>query len=161
MKALLKITFFCIAIFPLRSFAQTLDLPNKDSIRFLTIAEALALNNPESVQFVVDYNQGYKELPKALYQFPNLKQLELAGNKIKRLPEDITQFKHLDYLDLSDNRLRKLPESIFQMEQLKYIVLVNNRFSKKTRKYLESKLSDKLLMKSDDGAVIWKRSGLF
>ena len=58
----------------------------------------------------------------------NLKQLNLANNKIRTIPLEIDQMRSLTTLTLTNNLLEELPESVQQMNSLTFIEISGNFF---------------------------------
>ena len=52
-----------------------------------------------------------KEIPKAIYQFKNLRELNLSKNKLRDIPEKFV-FRDLRILDLSKNKFKTFPTVI-------------------------------------------------
>lgn len=72
----------------------------------------------------------FKEFPKELLIFNNLKALELGLTNINKLPNDLNKLEKLEFLCLRLNNLETLPNSIVLMNNLKVLDLGNNLFEK-------------------------------
>lgn len=70
--------------------------------------------------------RGIKNLPAAIGQFKNLKELNLWCSDLGTLPPEIGQLKNLEVLDLSFNKLSTLPSEIGQLKNLKRLYLSHN-----------------------------------
>jgi Leucine-rich repeat (LRR) protein len=68
--------------------------------------------------------------PNSIFNFKNLKKLDLSHNNIDQLPSDIEKLLSLDYLDLRFNDLKYLPDSCANLEQLETLLLSNNKLKK-------------------------------
>lgn len=86
----------------------------------------LAGKNPDSV-FAIDASKlGWTNLPHEIYQYKNLKALNLAKNKFHAIPDSIHQFKKLRTLDLTKNKLDVFPVQLCAMENLRKLILGQN-----------------------------------
>ncbi|MBV6484071.1 MAG: leucine-rich repeat domain-containing protein [Flavobacteriales bacterium] len=72
----------------------------------------------------------FKEFPKELLIFNNLKVLELGLTNINELPSDLNKLEKLELLSLRLNNLKSLPNSIVLINNLKVLDLGNNLFEK-------------------------------
>ncbi|MEM7512247.1 MAG: leucine-rich repeat domain-containing protein [Bacteroidota bacterium] len=86
----------------------------------------LALLNPDKVG-ALHFREGeFEEFPLEIFQFKNLRILDLNMNQIKVLPEEISILTKLEKLDLSYCSLEYLPESIGSLQNLKSLLLLEN-----------------------------------
>lgn len=70
-------------------------------------------------------NTNIEQLPKGLFQLPNLKSLFLDDNKLRSLPETI-KLPQLRSISLRKNRLENLPAALAEQPQLSNIYLEDN-----------------------------------
>ncbi|HJN73000.1 MAG TPA: TonB family protein [Myxococcota bacterium] len=68
-----------------------------------------------------------QSLPSDLFQFTQLKELNLQGNQLEALPGEIGQLQALKRLDLSRNDLTALPEELWRLRALEVLNLQGNR----------------------------------
>jgi Leucine-rich repeat (LRR) protein len=95
-----------------------------------------ALKNPEDVYGLDLSGQELTEFPKEIFQFKNLRILNLGydyenqkGNKLTSLPAEIGKLTQLTTLDLSYNQLSSLPAEIGKLTQLNTLGLSGNQLS--------------------------------
>lgn len=124
MKALLTIGTL-LFLFPLMLCGQLLDSVSLASMPIYTSLEK-ALENPSKVYRLRLRGTKLKEVPPAVFEFPNLQELDLARNRIKRLPSDISKLKNLQILDISRNKIDSLPVEIGQLKNLNRLVIYMN-----------------------------------
>lgn len=62
---------------------------------------------------------GLEQLPPALFDLRDLRELSLAGNQLTELPTAISQFTALEKLVVAGNRLQQLPEDLGSLQHLK------------------------------------------
>lgn len=79
---------------------------------YLSLEEALEVEDPSTVTAISLKRERLKVIPEQLFQFKNLKYLELKKNKLKELPNTGWEvFSQLRFIDVSQNKLSKLPEA--------------------------------------------------
>lgn len=71
-----------------------------------------ALKQKDCVKCLDLSKQRLKEIPKEVYQFPNLEKLILTKNKIKHLSDTLSTLPHLHYIDLGSNYIDALPATL-------------------------------------------------
>lgn len=84
----------------------------------------LAKQNPDSVLYLDLSLQSpkLKQIPEAVYEFKNLKYLELAYNQIGSVPDNIAQLKNLEMLGLNGNKyLTSVSKKIGELETLQIL----------------------------------------
>ena len=59
---------------------------------------AQALMQPDSVFRLKLRRKGYKQIPAEVFNFKNLRELDLIGNKIERIPNEISSLQQLEIL---------------------------------------------------------------
>jgi len=77
-----------------------------------------------------------KEIPVKIYEFTNLKLLNLSANLITNISEKINNLQHLDELYLDRNSIEILPEEIGELKKLKKLILSNNKIKSLPDKFL-------------------------
>ncbi len=75
-------------------------------------------------------NLGLTEVPSAIGQLSQLRELYLFDNQLMELPAAIGQLSQLTTLILSENQLTKLPAELTQLSQLSVLYLSHNRLTK-------------------------------
>ena len=85
-----------------------------------------ALMQPDSVFRLKLRRKGYKEIPAEVFNFKNLKELDLIGNKIKRIPSEINNLSQLEILRLGNNEIEVIGKEISSLSKLKYLDLGKN-----------------------------------
>lgn len=85
-----------------------------------------ALKEPDKVQRLVLRRKGYKTIPKEIYKFKNLVELDLRGNNLTELPDSIGLLTKLQYLNVSRNELVKISPAIGNLKELTYLELGQN-----------------------------------
>ena len=85
-----------------------------------------ALMQPDSVLRVKLRRKGFKEIPAEVFNFKNLKELDLIGNKIKRIPSEISNLPHLEILRLGNNEIEVIGKEISSLNKLRYLDLGKN-----------------------------------
>jgi len=118
MNRLLVIIFLVISG---KSFAQP------DSIRFYTLSELVGAN-PDTICALSFRKQKLTVLPEQLFQYRNLKYLDLEKNAISDLSR-LGELNQLVYLNLGKNNLDNFPVCVCQMPFLEELVVSRNFFS--------------------------------
>lgn len=67
------------------------------------------------------YNNNIKELPSGLFQMISLRELQIGGNDYNSLPTEIGNLKNLEMLSVESTPLRVFPKSILKLTKLKEI----------------------------------------
>ncbi|NOQ71605.1 MAG: hypothetical protein GQ574_06375 [Crocinitomix sp.] len=114
------VTIFCISIFQVIGYSQTNHL-------FESLEEALQVH-PDSVYRLDLSRASLKEVPKEIFNFKNLRELDLSKNKLTELPNQFV-FEKLEVLHLTKNKLEKFPKVICKNKNLKQLFLGKNRIS--------------------------------
>ncbi|WMV10871.1 hypothetical protein MTR67_004256 [Solanum verrucosum] len=80
---------------------------------------------------VADWKDISGEIPACVTSLPDLRILELIGNKITgQIPENIGQLSKLTVLNLADNKIcGSIPASIVNLGKLKHLELSNNQLT--------------------------------
>lgn len=89
-----------------------------------------ALLEPDSVVRLSLRRKRYREFPKEVYLFKNLKELDLGSNRITSLPADLGSLSQLKILRLNRNRLDLIGKQLGDLKNLIYLDLGKNRIEK-------------------------------
>jgi Leucine-rich repeat (LRR) protein len=68
----------------------------------------------------------FVEIPKMIFTFYNLKELDLSHNKLSCIPEAIGKLRKLEKLNLKKNDLKTIAESLSKLSNLRSLNLNNN-----------------------------------
>lgn len=73
-----------------------------------------ALNNPDRVIVLKldSFENHINEIPKEVFEFPNLKEIELTDQNISSIPIEITKARNLEKLNLLGNNITEIPTQI-------------------------------------------------
>jgi len=88
-----------------------------------------AMLEPDSVERLKLKRKGYKEIPSEIFNFKNLKELDLGGNKIKNIDPKIGLLSKLEILKLNRNQIVLIPTSISKLDSLKYLDVGLNKIN--------------------------------
>jgi len=86
-----------------------------------------ALQQPDSVYRLKLKRKGYREIPTEIYNFKNLKELDLGNNKLVNIDPKIAQLTKLKILKLSRNQIQLIPTAIAKLNSLEYLDLGLNK----------------------------------
>jgi len=86
----------------------------------------IALEHPERVKRLALNRKKFKRIPKEVFTFPNLWELDLSKNKIASLPPEISKLKKLRILNLERNNLEALPKELCDLQKLEVLNLRKN-----------------------------------
>lgn len=123
---------------------------------YITLTEALENPKEEIFCLEIETDSSVVEIPKDIFDMPNLTRLTIIETSISEIPSKIGELKHLEFLNLSYNKinivderiaglvnlktlnlafnqLNSLPESICNMKQLKLLDLRGNNFDSNSR----------------------------
>lgn len=105
--------------------AQTFDKKALKKLPIYTLAEARHIS-PEQV-FRLDLKKAkLTELPKEIYQFKNLRYLDVSHNNLTEIPLKLSTLTQLEYLDFSSNTITTVSDDIKQFTALKILLLNHN-----------------------------------
>ena len=94
-----------------------------------SLEEALKIRK-DSV-FGIDLSrQKLSSLPSQLFDFKELRYLNLSKNKFNRINDSLSLLSHLEIIDFSVNKFEAFPAVIFQLIQLKEILISRNQIEK-------------------------------
>lgn len=85
-----------------------------------------ALENKEHVYHLKLTWKRYKEFPPEIFEFPNLRTLNLKRNKITEIPDEIALLKNLRELDLTRNKLKSVNPKVGELTKLRILNLGMN-----------------------------------
>jgi Leucine-rich repeat (LRR) protein len=88
-----------------------------------------AMVQPDSVFRLKLKRKGYREIPVEIFNFKNLKELDLVGNKIIQIDPKIGLLTKLEILKLSRNQIQLIPTSIAKLNALKYLDVGLNKIN--------------------------------
>ncbi|CAB0038336.1 unnamed protein product [Trichogramma brassicae] len=71
-------------------------------------------------------NLDNESLPKSLDTLPNLKELNLSGNRLTHFPEQVLDVPWLRYLYLGGNQIREIPHDIWKIQRLQLLAIGGN-----------------------------------
>ncbi len=86
-----------------------------------------ALMQPDSVFRLKLRRKGYKQIPAEVFNFKNLRELDLIGNKIERIPNEISSLQQLEILRLGSNQIEVIGKEIVGLSKLRYLDLGKNK----------------------------------
>ena len=88
---------------------------------------AQALMQPDSVFRLKLRRKGYKQIPAEVFNFKNLRELDLIGNRIERIPNEISSLPQLEILRLGSNQIEVVGQEIGGLIKLRYLDLGKNK----------------------------------
>ena len=91
---------------------------------FKSIEEAM--KTPDEVTHLKLVRKRFKEFPKEILNFKNLRYLDLSKNKIDSLPLEFSSLSNLNTLVIKSNRFEEFPKEICTMKSLKKISFADN-----------------------------------
>ncbi len=79
-----------------------------------------AFNDPDKVIVLKldPFENHINEIPKEVFNFPNLKEIELTDQNISSIPIEITKAKNLEKLNLIGNNITEIPTQICECDKL-------------------------------------------
>lgn len=86
-------------------------------------ATNLTFMNNKTDSLDLSLQENMTEIPMQVFQYKQLKYLNLSLNGLDSLPKEIGQLKNLIYLDLSLNNLAVLPKEMAKLKKLKVLDL--------------------------------------
>lgn len=115
----------CILLSALHlSYGQSEGVINDTVYIYRSVSEAL--QNPERVFRLYLVKQKLDSIPASVFQFRNLRELNLSKNKIQEVPPEVAALTNLEKLDLSNNELVHLPMEIGSLSRLIHLNLNRN-----------------------------------
>lgn len=116
---------FCLQI----AYSQSAKAITVDGRLFKSLKSAASVS-PDSVYRLSLKGKKLKEIPPEVFQFKNLRELDLTRNRIEYLPNEINQLKKLEKLNLSKNRLKEINPQIGACTELRWLDLGKNELTK-------------------------------
>lgn len=80
-------------------------------------------HDPDTIYAISMRKLKLTDIPKKLFQYKNLKALDLTRNQLTALPDELANFLELEYIDLERNKLTIFPIQFCRMSSLMYINL--------------------------------------
>ena len=115
-----RLIFILFVLIGFDSVAQLYKLSELDTVKEYKSLEE-ALKNPDAVIRLTLKGKKLKPIPKEVFLFKNLQELNIRKTKIDLLPKEIGDLKNLQILDVSKNELVTLPPEIGLLTNLKNI----------------------------------------
>lgn len=85
--------------------------------------------DPKNVLSLDCSGQKWDSLPLEIFQFTNLKELDLSKNKLSQISEQFNWFQAIEKLDLGRNKFENFPLVICQLPHLKTLHLDRNQIT--------------------------------
>jgi Leucine-rich repeat (LRR) protein len=85
-------------------------------------------------------NQKLDIIPKSLYSYINLTELDLSRNNIKTIDKEISKLKNLKILNLGKNNLKEIPKEISTLQNLEILKLGANQIKEINKSFFKYKL---------------------
>ncbi|MBW6483033.1 MAG: leucine-rich repeat domain-containing protein [Vicingaceae bacterium] len=105
--------------------AQILDKKAMKKLPIYTLEQAVKLPVDEVVRLTLKKSK-LTELPQEIYNFKNLRYLDVSGNQLKEIPAELANLPQLQYLDFSDNLVTEVPKAIGKFDSLTVLILNHN-----------------------------------
>ena len=86
-----------------------------------------ALEEPDSVQIVRLRRKKLESFPTEVFQFKNLRELDLGNNRITEIPANVGELEKLEILNLERNKIKVVGKEIGQLRRLRYLDLGMNQ----------------------------------
>ncbi len=125
-----KVLFLCfiltVLVLPLRMHAQANEgILNDTTYIYRSVTEAL--KNPDQVFRLYLVKQKLDSVPKEIFGFQNLRELNMSKNNLEEIPAEIGTLTNMEILTLSNNKIVHLPWEIGQLTNLKKLSLNRNQ----------------------------------
>jgi len=106
-----------------------LKYPLKQHQKLTWFLRGYQLNEAGNVTHLNIFKSGFNNIiPKEVFLFKHLQQLDLRNNNLIHLPQEINQLKELNTLDIRHNQLKDLSLSLSKLLNLEKLYLANNLF---------------------------------
>lgn len=87
----------------------------------------IAMENPDAVESISLVGMKLRKIPAEVFQFKNLRFLDLRRNRITKIPDEIKNLTKLEELDLTGNKLEDFPEALTTLPRLLILRLRKNK----------------------------------
>lgn len=115
------------SLHPARTQSAHTDSLVQDAPWYRSLEEALKAQALGQTIFRLDLSrQGLREVPPAVAQLTELRELRLRKNRLSTLPESLQSLKQLTFLDASSNRLAVFPSVCWAWPALRSLDLGDN-----------------------------------
>jgi leucine-rich repeat protein SHOC2 len=114
----------------------------------------IALKNPEAYLGANFYNSALTEVPKEIFLFPNLIEIDLSHNSISVLPDNFKELKNLKELHLADNKLTTVGPEITSCPNLEVLQLRNNPLKTVSKEIGEMQTLKELWIENTDPSCV-------
>jgi Leucine-rich repeat (LRR) protein len=115
------LALFLLLILCKFSFSQSVP-----EFRIYSLEEARKVENKDLVLGLELRKLKLTELPPEIYEYKNLKLLDVSKNRLRSIPMEINQFKQLEELNAGKNKLSICPIVICSITTLKVLKLNDN-----------------------------------
>ena len=106
-----------------------LKYPLKQHQKLTWFLRGYQMNEAGNVTHLNVFKSGFDNIiPKEVFKFKYLQQLDLRNNNLIELPQEINQLKELNTLDVRHNQLKDLSLNLSKLENLEKLYLANNLF---------------------------------
>lgn len=108
-------------------------LANKDDVYNLLLFQRVdpkklhLIGEMKHIQYLGLPEAGLDSLPASIFSLPDIRTLDLSGNKFIKIPEGIRRLKKLEYLVMYDNEIKEIPAWIEELTNLEALILPRNK----------------------------------
>ncbi|SEM62884.1 Leucine-rich repeat (LRR) protein [Chitinophaga rupis] len=108
-------------------------LNNKDDVYNLLLLQRVnreklhLIGEMKHIQYLGLPEADLDSLPASIFSLPNIRTLNLCGNRFTKIPEGIRRLKKLEYLVMYDNEIREIPAWIGELTNLETLILPRNK----------------------------------
>jgi Leucine-rich repeat (LRR) protein len=95
--------------------------------KFNNLSEAI--QNKNCVEELTLREKGYKKIPSEIFDFKNLKSLDLSMNEFDSIPNEIGQLTKLEYLSIGYCNIKFVSPNIGKLKNLKNLGLLDNKLT--------------------------------
>ncbi len=116
------------------------------------------LREPEKIITLDLSFRDLERVPREVLQFPNLRRLDLKGNRIRELPSFIGDLTALRELDIRMNRLKTLPPQMINLTGLQRLFVTGNPFERTALDRLRAQMFSTNIIFSKNSTVSRRRT---